>query len=528
MTTVAPEDSKLPRSGYEKESSTQSPDENLYLADTIVSRRIPFLSALRLMLELNNKVNVGLMSELQAAREMLRILGIPQSVRTSFISAIPLSSAIDGHGNTALHWASFKSKCECVSILLKSGADSNFRSNHFGWTPLHDAAYSDSAEVVKLLIGEGADINARSNSGATPLCFAAQEDAPHAAELLLQAGANAAAQCNGQQPIYTGSSTGVNTARIPYTPSRFSGYTPLHYCAHYNSVKVSKVLIQYGAPMEIEDFSGRRPIHVAVARGSSDVLRELLYAGTKVETSIVGADPAVAGCMASSAPSRLESQFISPNSQVVESLIDSTHLLPQGRFMMNSSSPLTLEVTARQRIMPGQLSPPSAEAAPVSSPVLKSMIPSRPVHSSKPWNCLTQQAIDECKYLLSAAEGHWSPLTHKIFSPTDRRAIFELLKVGKRMEQRNTGYFLELWPEVLSYCGRGWFDPVAQVRGSCCVSQSEGKIEENCTLQDSHNAGSLSEENLDTFIDDSSIHDEDEDVDFTQFHLESDEINEVK
>jgi hypothetical protein len=232
--------------------------------------------------------------------------------------------------------------------------------------------------------------------------------------------------------------------------------------------------------------------------------------------------------MASSAPSRLESQFISPNSQVVESLIDSTHLLPQGRFMMNSSSPLTLEVTARQRIMPGQLSPPSAEAAPVSSPVLKSMIPSRPVHSSKPWNCLTQQAIDECKYLLSAAEGHWSPLTHKIFSPTDRRAIFELLKVGKRMEQRNTGYFLELWPEVLSYCGRGWFDPVAQVRGSCCVSQSEGKIEENCTLQDSHNAGSLSEENLDTFIDDSSIHDEDEDVDFTQFHLESDEINEVK
>jgi hypothetical protein len=34
----------------------------------------------------------------------------------------------------------------------------------------------------------------------------------------------------------------------------------------------------------------------------------------------------------------------------------------------------------------------------------------------------------------------------------------ELLRVGKRLEQQGV-LFVDLWPEVLSFCGRGWFDP---------------------------------------------------------------------
>jgi len=33
----------------------------------------------------------------------------------------------------------------------------------------------------------------------------------------------------------------------------------------------------------------------------------------------------------------------------------------------------------------------------------------------------------------------------------------QLLRIGKRFEQRQTGVYLELWPYVLSFCGRGWF-----------------------------------------------------------------------
>ena len=34
----------------------------------------------------------------------------------------------------------------------------------------------------------------------------------------------------------------------------------------------------------------------------------------------------------------------------------------------------------------------------------------------------------------------------------------ELLRVGKRLEQQGTGIFIDLWPLVLSFCGRGWFE----------------------------------------------------------------------
>jgi hypothetical protein len=52
----------------------------------------------------------------------------------------------------------------------------------------------------------------------------------------------------------------------------------------------------------------------------------------------------------------------------------------------------------------------------------------------------------------------------------------ELLRVGKRLEQQGTGIFIDLWPLVLGFCGRGWFEP----EGSCSpmsidLSPSQGQ-----------------------------------------------------
>ena len=30
--------------------------------------------------------------------------------------------------------------------------------------------------------------------------------------------------------------------------------------------------------------------------------------------------------------------------------------------------------------------------------------------------------------------------------------------MGKHLEQNGSGIFIELWPLVLSFCGRGWFE----------------------------------------------------------------------
>jgi hypothetical protein len=71
---------------------------------------------------------------------------------------------------------------------------------------------------------------------------------------------------------------------------------------------------------------------------------------------------------------------------------------------------------------------------------------------------LTQQAIDECKDLICKAEQSWSPDRHLLFTPQDRKAVMELLRVGKRLEHQGV-LFVDLWPQVLGFCGRGWFEP---------------------------------------------------------------------
>lgn len=402
-----------------------------------------FVAVLYHFRELSRRVRLGELAELDAARALLKTVTLAGNTRSSLVRSCvfnqdsmtsrsflrPLGCA-DGHGNTPLHWAAFKNETQCVSLLLEFNANPNARAHPSGWTPLHDAAYSNSSNSIELLLSNGAMVDARANSGATPLCFAAQEDAAEAALLLLNRGADLTARC-------AGSAHDDGSGPAPMHPhSRFSGYTPLHYCAHYNAHKASQVLLSHStskAAMETPDLSGRLPIHVAVARGSSDVLRELLHAGARIDLR----------------PSEI-GETRGPR-------------LPAG-----PNAFFALPETPRQRRPPSPETPGSphqnrfrsrsSSMSPVTSPVLRSLIPDQPINSAKPWNCLTQQAIDECKDLICKAEQCWSPDRHLLFTPQDRKAVMELLRVGKRLEQQGI-LFVDLWPQVLGFCGRGWFEP---------------------------------------------------------------------
>lgn len=412
----------------------------------VVERQGDFLSALQTFKSLSESVSSGEMTELEAGRMMLRKATLSESTQASLIRSCAFKQDVianrtllrpqgcaDGHGNTPLHWAAFKNERDCVSLLLSYQANPNARAHPSGWTPLHDAAYSNSRESIELLIDHGAMVDARANSGATPLCFAAQEDAAKAAHLLLERGADLTARCasapedsNGATPIH-------------HPHSRFSGYTPLHYCAHYNAHKASKVLLAHTmakAAMETPDLSGRLPIHVAVARGSSDVLRELLHAGARIDIRPSNGSPST-----SPRPTAGPNAFFA---------------LPDAVTLRRPPSPDPPSSPTRNPVR----SRSSSTSSPVTSPILRSMIPQEPVTSSKPWNCLSQQAIDECRDLISKAEQSWSPDRHLLFTPQDRKAVMELLRVGKRLEQQGV-LFVDLWPEVLSFCGRGWFEPTA-------------------------------------------------------------------
>jgi hypothetical protein len=426
-------------------------------ADSTTTEISTFVGALKEMLHISQQVQDGFLSALDGARLLLSQVRLQDATRealarscsfggrtletTSFGYEHPsnymrIQGYSDGHGNTPLHWASFKNEVQCVSLLLRFHADPNARAFPSGWSPLHDAAYSDSADSLKLLLEAGAEVDVRANSGATPLCFAAQENSADAAKLLLEHGASLDLRCAGSQNRDT---TGVVNFHHQ-THSRFSGYTPLHYCAHYNAHNAAKVLLAHPSAqeaMEIADSNEHLPIHIAVARGSSDVLRELLHAGARVDTTSQDEETEAAAAAVTA-----------PGS-------------PRARPTASRPIPVPPPPPAPAQQEQGDISPPRSPLAaspPVSSPVLRSMIPARPITSSKPWNCLTQNAIDECRRLISEAESEWAPDRHLLFTPTDRRCVLELLRVGKRLEQMGTGIFVDLWPLVLSFCGRGWFE----------------------------------------------------------------------
>lgn len=406
------------------------------------SKHADFLSMLRQYQNCCALVRNGEISELQAARSLLAHAPLLETTRNALVRTCTFQNdayvthsflrpygCADGHGNTPLHWAAFKNETECVRLLLRYNADPNARAHPSGWTPLHDAAYSNSSECIELLVSKGAHVDARANSGATPLCFAAQEDAADAAKFLLEHGADLSARCaGGQQEDAT-----QQPLQMPGHPhSRFSGYTPLHYCAHHNAQMASRVLLAHSkarVAMETPDLSGRLPIHVAVARGSSDVLRALLHAGARVD---------ILPSNSTRTPSSLSVLF----GQLPDAPTHRRPPIPEEPGTPNRSGS----------------SSSSTNSSPVTSPLLRSMIPSQPINSSKPWNCLSQQAIDECKELISKAEQSWTPEHHLLFTPQDRKAVMELLRVGKRLEQNGTGIFVDLWPQVLGFCGRGWFE----------------------------------------------------------------------
>ena len=101
---------------------------------------------------------------------------------------------VDEVGKTALLHASDNDDVEIAKILIKAGANINYRNPDNGKTPLMKASETDSDGVLKLLLEAGKNdpywnINARDYEGMTALARASENDSIKAVEQLINAGA---------------------------------------------------------------------------------------------------------------------------------------------------------------------------------------------------------------------------------------------------------------------------------------------------------------------------------------------------
>lgn len=153
----------------------------------------------------------------------------------------------------ALHAAASSGNEDVINFLLDQGLNIDYPTPQ-GWTPLFIAARDGRTEAAKLLVFRGADLNFQTDRGATALLMALTQPFPSEKErrdllvYMLKRGAN------------------------PNLPDA-AGFSPLYYAAAARNENAVKLLLEYGARPNTENYS---KIHSLLAPRSDKQSKKVL------------------------------------------------------------------------------------------------------------------------------------------------------------------------------------------------------------------------------------------------------------
>lgn len=188
-------------------------------------------------------------------------------------------------GLTALHQACIDDNIDMVKFLVEHGANINQPDNE-GWIPLHAASSCGYLDIAEYLISQGANVGAVNSEGDTPLDIAEEE----AMEELLQNEVNRqgvdveAARKEEERIMLRDARQWLNSGNINDVRHAKSGGTALHVAAAKGYTEVLKILIQAGYDINIKDFDGWTPLHAAAHWGKEEACRILVENLCEMET----------------------------------------------------------------------------------------------------------------------------------------------------------------------------------------------------------------------------------------------------
>ncbi|KAM8974579.1 protein phosphatase 1 regulatory subunit 12A isoform 2-T2 [Pelodytes ibericus] len=180
-------------------------------------------------------------------------------------------------GLTALHQACIDDNLDMVKFLVENGASINQPDNE-GWIPLHAAASCGYLDIAEYLISRGANVGAVNSEGDTPLDIAEEEPM----EELLQNEVNRqgidveAARKEEERIMLRDARQWLNSGHINDVRHSKSGGTALHVAAAKGYTEVLKLLIQAGYDVNIKDFDGWTPLHAAAHWAKEEACRILV------------------------------------------------------------------------------------------------------------------------------------------------------------------------------------------------------------------------------------------------------------
>uniref|UniRef100_A0A452IWB1 Protein phosphatase 1 regulatory subunit n=1 Tax=Gopherus agassizii TaxID=38772 RepID=A0A452IWB1_9SAUR len=174
-------------------------------------------------------------------------------------------------------YACIDDNVDMVKFLVENGANINQPDNE-GWIPLHAASSCGYLDIAEYLISQGAHVGAVNSEGDTPLDIAEEE----AMEELLQNEVNRqgvdieAARKEEERIMLRDARQWLNSGRINDVRHAKSGGTALHVAAAKGYTEVLKLLIQAGYDVNIKDYDGWTPLHAAAHWGKEEACRILV------------------------------------------------------------------------------------------------------------------------------------------------------------------------------------------------------------------------------------------------------------
>ncbi|KAM7032831.1 protein phosphatase 1 regulatory subunit 12B isoform 2-T2 [Acridotheres tristis] len=189
--------------------------------------------------------------------EVKRLLGRGARINTTNVD-----------GLTALHQACIDENLDMVKFLVANGANVNHQDIE-GWTPLHAVASCGYLNIAEYLISHGANVAAVNSEGEVPSDIA--EEAAMKDLLLEQVKKQGIdlelSRKEEEQQMLQDARQWLNSGRIEDIKQPRTGATALHVAAAKGYSEVMRLLIQAGFNLNVQDNDGWTPLHAAAHWG---------------------------------------------------------------------------------------------------------------------------------------------------------------------------------------------------------------------------------------------------------------------
>ena len=194
------------------------------------------------------------------------------------------TSPVDAQKDTALHLAALEGHYNVVEMLITKRFSVNARGES-GCTPLHRAANQGHALIVRHLLENGADLKAANKTRRTPLLCAALNGHTDVMKVFVEDWHVNVNNHTADMTLLWGASKYGHSAMVQLLLDLGAHIDALHpvfekpaltAACHRGHLDTVRILLEAGADVDIQDASGKTPLHHAARDGHSEIVKLLL------------------------------------------------------------------------------------------------------------------------------------------------------------------------------------------------------------------------------------------------------------